>query len=89
MSERGHDVANRRQVREQRVLLEDEPDGALVWGVARSEDVGAMSDARAITQQDARDEYRRLLYVAMTRAAERLVVCGTQGAKKIPDGCWY
>jgi ATP-dependent helicase/nuclease subunit A len=64
-------------------------EGALVWGVARSEDVGAMSDARAITQQDARDEYRRLLYVAMTRAAERLVVCGTQGAKKIPDGCWY
>ena len=38
---------------------------------------------------DARDEYRRLLYVAMTRAAERLIVCGTQGDKKIPDGCWY
>ena len=25
----------------------------------------------------------------MTRAAERLIVCGTQGDKKIPDGCWY
>ncbi len=25
----------------------------------------------------------------MTRAAERLVVCGTQGRNKIPDGCWY
>ena len=37
----------------------------------------------------ARDEYRRLLYVAMTRAAERLVVCGTKGDNKIPDGCWY
>jgi ATP-dependent helicase/nuclease subunit A len=29
------------------------------------------------------------LYVAMTRAAERLIVCGTQGRTKIPDGCWY
>ena len=25
----------------------------------------------------------------MTRAAERLVVCGAQGDRKIPDGCWY
>ncbi len=25
----------------------------------------------------------------MTRAAERLVVCGAQGVNKIPDGCWY
>jgi ATP-dependent helicase/nuclease subunit A len=63
--------------------------GAVVWGTARSEDVGAMSDARERTRNDARDEYRRLLYVAMTRAAERLIVCGTQGRNKIPDGCWY
>jgi ATP-dependent helicase/nuclease subunit A len=65
------------------------PNGALVWATARSNDVGAMPDARAKTQQDARDEYRRLLYVAMTRAAERLVICGTQGKTKNPDGCWY
>jgi ATP-dependent helicase/nuclease subunit A len=25
----------------------------------------------------------------MTRAKERLVICGTQGSRKIPDGCWY
>ena len=48
-----------------------------------------MSDARGKAQQDARDEYRRLLYVAMTRAKERLVIAGTQGRNKIPDGCWY
>ena len=63
--------------------------GPLVWATARGEDVGAMSDARGRAQQDARDEYRRLLYVAMTRAKERLVICGTQGRQKIPDGCWY
>jgi ATP-dependent helicase/nuclease subunit A len=65
------------------------PDDALVWATARNADVGAMTPARAQAQQDARDEYRRLLYVAMTRAAERLIICGTQGARKIPDGCWY
>ena len=63
--------------------------GTLVWATARANDVDAMMHARALAQQEARDEYRRLLYVAMTRAAERLVICGTQGARKIPDGCWY
>jgi ATP-dependent helicase/nuclease subunit A len=63
--------------------------GELVWATARGEDVDAMMDARALSQQDARDEYRRLLYVAMTRAKERLVIAGTQGRNKIPDGCWY
>ncbi len=34
-------------------------------------------------------EYRRLLYVAMTRAEDRLIVCGWRGKKAEPDGCWY
>jgi ATP-dependent helicase/nuclease subunit A len=29
------------------------------------------------------------LYVAMTRAADRLIVCGCEGAQKPPEGCWY
>ena len=63
--------------------------GALVWATARANDVDSMMDARALERQDARDEYRRLLYVAMTRAAERLVICGARRKNKIPDGCWY
>ena len=35
------------------------------------------------------DEHRRLLYVAMTRAADRLIVCGAQGLNAKPQGCWY
>ena len=35
------------------------------------------------------EEYRRLLYVAMTRAEDRLYVCGWGGRQKAPDGCWY
>ena len=64
-------------------------DGSLIWATARDNDVGPMGEARAKAQQAARDEYRRLLYVAMTRAKERLVIAGTQGRNKIPDGCWY
>ncbi len=63
--------------------------GRLVWASAKGNDVGPMAAAREAALSDARDEYRRLLYVAMTRAAERLIVCGTQGDKKISDGCWY
>jgi ATP-dependent helicase/nuclease subunit A len=61
----------------------------IVWATARANDAGAMAEARARTQAEARDEYRRLLYVAMTRAAERLILCGAKGVNRIPDGCWY
>jgi ATP-dependent helicase/nuclease subunit A len=61
----------------------------IVWARGQKEDVGPIAAARAKAQQYARNEYRRLLYVAMTRAAERLIVCGAKGANKIPDGCWY
>ncbi|MHA1153444.1 MAG: 3'-5' exonuclease, partial [Alphaproteobacteria bacterium] len=43
--------------------------------------------ARAQTAQD--QEYRRLLYVALTRAEDRLIVCGWRGRNAAPDGCWY
>ncbi|MBS0246029.1 MAG: double-strand break repair helicase AddA [Proteobacteria bacterium] len=68
------------------------PSGApapMVWAGRKASDNAAMTTARDAVLRDATDEYRRLLYVAMTRAAERLVVCGLKGDKKIPDGCWY
>jgi ATP-dependent helicase/nuclease subunit A len=65
------------------------PDAPLVWATAKANDIGPMAAARGEAQQAAADEYRRLLYVAMTRAIERLVVCGAKGQNKIPDGCWY
>lgn len=35
------------------------------------------------------EEYRRLLYVALTRAEDRFYVCGASGHKKIKDESWY
>jgi len=34
-------------------------------------------------------EHNRLLYVALTRAEDRLVVCGWQTARAMADTCWY
>ena len=56
----------------------------------RAEVADAVSRAERAAVQAARDqEYRRLLYVAMTRAEDRLYVCGWQTRKAPPADCWY
>jgi ATP-dependent helicase/nuclease subunit A len=61
----------------------------LVWPGPKRTDVAAVATARALARAEDEDEHRRLLYVAMTRAAERLIVCGSQGKNRRPTGCWY
>ena len=48
-------------------------------------------DARTAMLDEIEDEYRRLLYVAMTRAADRLIVggCMPGNRKNIRPDCWY
>jgi ATP-dependent helicase/nuclease subunit A len=62
---------------------------AVIWAGRKADDSPAMANARRAALTEAGDEYRRLLYVAMTRAADRLIVCGADGERKRPDGCWY
>jgi ATP-dependent helicase/nuclease subunit A len=61
----------------------------MVWAGRRDDDVRAVAAARDAALDETEHEYRRLLYVAMTRAAERLIVCGYQGKTKRRPGCWY
>jgi ATP-dependent helicase/nuclease subunit A len=61
----------------------------IVWAGRRDEDVPAVEQGREAALDDDEHEHRRLLYVAMTRAAERLIVCGYQGKIKPKPGCWY
>jgi ATP-dependent helicase/nuclease subunit A len=61
----------------------------IVWAPRRDDDVEAVAQAREAVQDEYENEHRRLLYVAMTRAAERLIVCGCHGKVKPKDGCWY
>ncbi len=51
-------------------------------------------DARCASLRDEQKqamlaEYRRLLYVALTRAEDRLYICGATGKKTVSDECWY
>jgi ATP-dependent helicase/nuclease subunit A len=61
----------------------------LVWAGAMQTDAGPMAEARTRARAAVADEYRRLLYVAMTRTAEHLIVCGAQGLNGKPRECWY
>jgi ATP-dependent helicase/nuclease subunit A len=61
----------------------------LVWAAAKATDTAPVSAARERARQEAEDEYRRLLYVAMTRAIDRLVICGAEGERARPQGCWW
>ena len=61
-----------------------------VWPPTGHSDLAALSDAKACLQQSEREEYHRLLYVAMTRARDRLYICGWQGQTDNPEKqCWY
>ncbi|HTK13645.1 MAG TPA: double-strand break repair helicase AddA [Xanthobacteraceae bacterium] len=62
---------------------------ALVWCLAKKFDTAPLAAARAAVLQAERDEHARLLYVALTRAEEKLVICGAEGAQKRAEGCWY
>jgi ATP-dependent helicase/nuclease subunit A len=62
---------------------------AMIWAGRKADDAPPVAAARQAALDEAGDEYRRLLYVAMTRAADRLIVCGAEGERKRPDGCWY
>jgi ATP-dependent helicase/nuclease subunit A len=66
----------------------------MIWAKSKKEDFSVSANSRAAHDQATADEYRRLLYVAMTRAQRKLLVCGTaphlkDGEPSVPAGCWY
>jgi ATP-dependent helicase/nuclease subunit A len=71
------------------------PGNGVVWAKSQDSDPELVAEARVAAREESIAEYKRLLYVAMTRAEQRLVVCGTastikkDGAPSIPDQCWY
>src|SRR5712675_998586 len=65
--------------------------GVVVWAGKKADDPAAVAAARAAMLAETEHEYRRLLYVAMTRAADRLIVggCMPGNMKQIRPLCWY
>jgi ATP-dependent helicase/nuclease subunit A len=48
-----------------------------------------VKQAKARAEEETLNEHRRLLYVALTRARDRLYVCGFESKKGVRDGSWY
>jgi ATP-dependent helicase/nuclease subunit A len=63
------------------------PAQPLVW--AAGEDSEAIARAREAIAQANEGEHRRLLYVALTRARDALIVVAAENRGQLPDGCWY
>ncbi|MFK8253198.1 double-strand break repair helicase AddA [Ancylobacter terrae] len=62
---------------------------ALLFARRKEDDPPAMTLARGAADAARLEEYRRLLYVALTRAETALVVCGAQGRNARKPECWY
>lgn len=60
-----------------------------IWPPASAEDASATAAAKARIIDQMVEEHHRLLYVAMTRAEDRLIVCGAQAKGEAPAGSWY
>lgn len=78
---------------EERVLWPDGGRGALaalpLFAPVRADEIPEAAARRAAVLQHSMQEYRRLLYVALTRAADRLYVCGYETKHGVRPGCWY
>lgn len=65
----------------------------LYWPLRKENDTPLTASVRLARQEEQMAEYRRLLYVALTRARDRLYVCGYLNAKTAEKGpppqSWY
>jgi ATP-dependent helicase/nuclease subunit A len=83
----------------QRLRLIHLPQGAtsphapdvVIWAGRKADDPQGVAAARAAMLGETEDEYRRLLYVAMTRAADRLIVggCLPGNVSSVRKFSWY
>ena len=60
-----------------------------VWPIAKAYETKPIAEARELLRARQHEEYNRLLYVAMTRACDRLYVCGYETKRGRDSGCWY
>lgn len=60
-----------------------------LWPVKTENDDPVTAMARATAKSRQQEEKKRLLYVALTRAEDRLYICGWEGVNKRPTDCWY
>ena len=64
-------------------------DGAVLFPLPDADAPDIVKQAKAKAEEETRKEHRRLLYVALTRARDRLYVCGFENKKGVKQGSWY
>ena len=65
------------------------PGTGYLWRSGADVANGFSKEAAARAKERADDEYRRLLYVGMTRAEDRLIVCGYHGKRAQNPATWH
>ncbi|HVM78692.1 MAG TPA: double-strand break repair helicase AddA [Stellaceae bacterium] len=73
----------------QREPLQWLEDGLPLWLLPGKVAVPLAINARSEADLRRDREHRRLLYVALTRAADRLYVCGIEPGNSLRSDCWY
>jgi ATP-dependent helicase/nuclease subunit A len=68
---------------------ETENETRLLWPGSTGRDDQASHAAREQAKAVRDEEYRRLLYVALTRAEDRLYLAGYESNRTMREGCWY
>ncbi|HEY9080562.1 double-strand break repair helicase AddA [Magnetovibrio sp.] len=61
----------------------------MLWAPHKDARCQAFQDQSERQREEREREYRRLLYVAMTRAKDRLYITGYEDSRGRADGCWY
>jgi len=73
----------------QREPLQWLEDGLPLWLLSSKIAVPLANGARFEAERKRDREHRRLLYVALTRAADRLYICGIEPGNSLRSDCWY
>ncbi len=71
------------------VFWSDDDVPAPLWPARTENDESCSAVARADEKKRKNEEKKRLLYVALTRAEDRLYICGWEGKNGRTSDCWY
>ncbi|MAH83879.1 MAG: double-strand break repair helicase AddA [Rhodospirillaceae bacterium TMED8] len=63
--------------------------GTIFWPAFKDNEGDLLQQLAVAERKRKEQEYRRLLYVAMTRAEDRLYIAGWKGEYDLDEGCWY
>lgn len=64
-------------------------EGCPLWSPTSKLRCAAVDRLRAAAEQARMQEYNRLLYVALTRAEDQLLVCGWETRQSLPEESWH